>query len=334
MEAIGSNHVDAYWLNAGSWMGESTAEDAEHAVNAFIKRGRPIAALECVHSASYWKRPIAPELSIKVLDAVRAHLIAAADSPDAPKGAEKLDTYSLGNVFKTVQEEASLTPEQVDKVEELEWFFLSLLKHQNGRPRLLLRRLARDPAYFIQLLEAIAWPDDLPKEQRTPVDDHHENVATNARQLLKQQIRLPGSKADDSIDEVEFLTWIRTARDIAKQKGYRKICEYRLGELLLHSPVDAAGFWPCAAVCRLLTEDSSDEMSRGFTLAIFNNQGWPGPLGHGRIMSNQSVRRQAIQELKTFADKLDLEFPAVAIIVRHAAQEQEASERRLFRDDD
>jgi len=140
IEALGPDHVDAYWLNVGSWMGESTALDAELAVNAFVKRGRAIAALECVHSAIYWKQPISPELSIKVLDAVRVHLIATADSADAPKGAEKLDSYSLGNVFKTVQEEGSLTPEQVGKVEELEWFFLSILKH-HGRPRFLLQEL-------------------------------------------------------------------------------------------------------------------------------------------------------------------------------------------------
>lgn len=75
-------------------------------------------------------------------------------------------------------------------------------------------------------------------------------------------------------------------------------------------------------------------MNRGFVVAIFNNQGWPGPLGHGRLMSNVSARRQAIQELKTFANKLDLEFPVVAALVRHTAEEQEQTERQMFRDDD
>ncbi len=315
-------------------MGGSTAEDGERAVSAFIEHGRPIAALECIHSADHWKKQISPELSIQVLQSIRGHTIATGNSKDAAKDIDKLDPYSLGSVFKSLQEDASLTSEQVRKVEELEWFFLSLLNHHEGRPRLLLQRLVRDPAYFLELLEVTVWPDDLPKEQRTPVSEKAENVANNARQLIKKFVRLPGSKDDGSLDETEFRSWIKTTRELAGQKGYRKTCEHRVGELLLHSPVDAAGFWPCAAVCRLLSDDSSDDMNRGFTLAIFNNQGWPGPLGHGRIMSNLSARRQAIQELNCFADKLDLEFPFVAALVRHAAKEQEASERRMFRDDD
>ncbi|MDP9098545.1 MAG: hypothetical protein M3N48_06065 [Verrucomicrobiota bacterium] len=334
IEAIGPNHADAYWRSAGPWMGESTSEDAERAVNAFIERGRAVAALECVHSACHWKKQISPELSIQVLEALRTHIVATVDTLDAARPNEPLDSYSLGAVLKTVQEDDSLTPDQVKKVEQVEWFFLPLLTQHEGRPRLLLQRLARDPAYFMELLELTAWPDDLPKERRTRVSDHAQNIAENAGQLLKQCIRLPGSKDDGSLDENEFCSWISAAREIAKQKGYRKVCEYRVGELLLHSPVDAAGFWPCAAVCRLLSEDSSDEMNRGFVLAIFNNQGWPGPLGHGRLMSNVSARRQAIQELKTFAEKLDLEFPVVAALVRHAAEEQERSEQHLFRDDD
>ena len=334
IESIGPEHADAYWRHAGPWMGGSTSEDGERAVNEFIQRGRSLAALECIHSADHWKKQIRPELSIQVLHAVRAQIIAAGGSSEGAQTIENLDAWALRRVFKSVQENSSLTPEQVGKVEEVEWFFLPLLKHHEGRPRLLLRRLARDPAFFVELLEATAWPEDLPKEQRTPVSANAKNVAESAAQLLEQNIHLPGSKEDGSIDEAEFRSWIATARQLARQKGYRKACEYRIGEFLLHSPVDAAGFWPCAGVCRLLSDDSSEEISRGFTVAIFNNQGWPGPLGHGRLMSNLSARRQAIQELNGFADKLDLEFPAVATLVRHAAQEQERSEKRLFGDDD
>jgi hypothetical protein len=224
-------------------------------------------------------------------------------------------------------------PEQVTKVENLEWFFLPLLKHQ-GRPRLLLRRLRRDPEFFFEQLETCTWPDDLPEEKREPIDDHRANIATNARQLLRQSKRVPGSGSNGSFDEGQFSSWITTVRNIAAEKGYRRICEYRLGELLLHSPVDAAGFWPCAAVCRLLSENSSGEMSQGFTSAIFNNQGWPGPLGKGRTMSSQGARHQAVQELKRFAEMLDLEFPIVAGLLREVAKQQEAIEARMLRHDD
>jgi hypothetical protein len=98
--------------------------------------------------------------------------------------------------------------------------------------------------------------------------------------------------------------------------------------LLLYSPVDDSGSWPNAAACRLMTEAGSDVMLRAFEVAIFNNQGWPGPLGNELEMSDYGKRAETIKILTDFAEKLNLDFPVVAAILRNAAGEQ----RRMISD--
>ena len=75
-------------------------------------------------------------------------------------------------------------------------------------------------------------------------------------------------------------------------------------------------------------------MMRAFEMSIFNNQGWPGPLGHGRMMSGLGERRQAMEKLREFAAKPDLDFPVVAAVLRRAAEDQEQVLNRRIRDED
>lgn len=83
-----------------------------------------------------------------------------------------------------------------------------------------------------------------------------------------------------------------------------------------------------------MTCEGSDKLKNSFESAIFNNQGWPGPFAKGRTLSSLGERQQAVLKLRELADKLDLEFPVVAAILRSAAKAQHEMLRDRLRDDE
>jgi hypothetical protein len=87
-------------------------------------------------------------------------------------------------------------------------------------------------------------------------------------------------------------------------------------------------------VCRLLADDGSDQMMQAFEMWIFRNQGWPGPLGHGRMMCSLGERREAMEKLRESAAKLVVDFPVAATVLRRAADDQEQVLNRRLRDED
>lgn len=332
VDSISSAHADAYWQKAPPWTHQATQADIQRSVRELIAHNRALAALECVHNADYHKIPLDVDTVISAINAVKTRLMQLAEQ-DVQKYCEEAKSIGLAEVFALVQDNASLSPEQADKLQGLEWYFLPLLGDL-GSPHLLLQRLSREPAFFIELLQLTVWPDNQPEDQRPTLTEQQKNRAEHARSLLEKLERLPGCDDEGKLDETAFVAWIKESRRLAAERGYRYSCEYRIGEMLLHSPVDPAGYWPCATVCRLLSDDASDEMRQSLETAIFNNQGWPGPLGDERFLSSESGRQNAVDKLHAFAEKIEVEFPIVAGLLRDCAKAQENVLHRHLHDDD
>jgi hypothetical protein len=334
IDGLGAEYSDAFWRVAGTWMhGASTAE-TERVIRELIAHQRAFAALECADSCAYADIVIPNDLSLAVLDAVRAELCAIDKTATANSDQPKFEGHHIGKVLLTLQQSDNLTPEQAERVEQFEWFFLPILKHY-GSPRTLLRRLRREPEFFVEALVLSRHRRDQPEPaNQGELSEHDRNLAEQFHQLLDSVHLLPGTNDEGRLDEQVFRRWIKEARELAAAKGYTRACEYIRGMWMLYSPVDEDGSWPCAAVCRLMTDDGSDKMKDSFEMAIFNNQGWPGPMGNGLMMSSLDERRQAMLKLRESADKLDLEFPVVAAILRSAAKSQEHSLNERLRDDD
>ncbi len=334
IEALGPDFSDSFWRTTGTWMHDATPAETERVVRELIGHQRAFAALDCIYSCTHAQIAVPNDLALAALDAVRTELCAAVESDAAIPGRPKFDAHHVGGVLRTLQQSSELTPEQARKVEEFEWFFLPILKH-HGSPRLLLKRLAREPEYFVEALTLGRYRSDEP-ESAEPIEisDRERNVGDLCRQVLGSVHRLPGTSDDGHLDEQAFRAWVEDAREQAASKGYTRACEHVLGTWLLHSSVDENGCWPSAAVCRLMTDDGSEKMTDSFEMAIFNNQGWPGPMANGHMMSSLDERRQAMLKLRELADKLDLEFPIVAAILRSCAKSQEHSLKERLRDDE
>jgi hypothetical protein len=323
---FGAEFADKYWLQVQPYPRQSTTADVEKAVTELISRGRVAAAIQLLDSTRFEKNiTVTVEFALRVVEAV-------GNRPEPCD--EKIDPYQAAEVIRGIQDFETLTSDQTKRLAIIEWNHLPFLK-ECLEPKTLNRHVLTDPTFFVDLLQARPWPDNTPPDARPELSQDQRTRFENAEDLLDRLYRLPGQLDDGTFDFTAFTDWVGTVRSLATERGYASTCENRIGQLLLHSPVDAAGYWPCKPICRFLSEDSTDVTRDAFRVAIFNNQGWPGPHAPGRLMSDMSLRQKAVEILRNSATRIAIEFPLVAEILRSVAEEEERFiHHRPLRDDE
>jgi hypothetical protein len=322
-----ADFIDKYWLQVQPYPRLSTTADVEKAVTELISRGRAAAAIQLVDSTRFEKNvTVTVELALRAVEAV-------GKQPEPRK--EQIDPYQASEVIRGIQDFETLTPDQTKRLATIEWNHLPFLK-EHLEPKTLNRHVLSDPAFFVELLKARPWSDNSPPDTRPELSEEQRTRYENAEDLLDRLFRLPGQSDDHNLDFVVFTEWVHRARSLAVEAGYAQTCENRIGHLLLHSPIDPGGFWPCKPICRFLSEDSTDVTRDAFRVAIFNNQGWPGPhMSDGLLKSDMSEREKAVQILRSSAAQIEMEFPLVAEILRSVADEEERFiHHRPLRDDE
>lgn len=334
LEEFGQPFIDAFWQNVGTWINQASPDDAEHAIREWMRCGRALSALDGAAARQEDQLPLGSGLLLELLESVRNALSSRADD-GAQQLRERLDHYHLITVLGRVQRDGNLADEQLERLEGIEWSFLTVFQH-NGSPRTLLARLRREPSFFVELIEFGGYRTDQPEEEGgREWSEQQKIVAQACSRLLDCVGVLPGSAADGSLNEQELRTWVAEVRRLAREKRFVRVCESKLGGWLFQSPVDAAGFWPCAPVCRLMSDDGSDEISGAFKIAIFNNQGWPGPGNEGMEMTTRGERAEGVAKLVAYSQVLELSFPSVALLLRESAEEQRRMmESQRLRDDE
>lgn len=336
LDTLGPNFADAYRRTTGAWGHGLSEPEVARMIRELNARQRPLVALDGICSCKHYKIPVSEELVLETLEAVRTQNVSHASTPEEQRGKiPQMDNYHIHIALELLQKSTTLTEDQMQRVESLEWFLVPLFKHQ-GAPTFLHRRLANSAEDFVDAVTMARYKSDTPAPSEKPAAASKEelNRTKTSDTLLVLLRKLPGTTDDNEIDEPRLMSWVSAARVLAAQKNYLKACERVIGKWLLYSPTEPDGQWPCTPVCRLLNDSGSESMHRGFSFAIFNNQGWPGPLRDGMSMSGINERRDAGEKLRELAGRLDLQFPIVASLLREAAQEQEQVLRGRLRDDD
>ena len=147
--------------------------------------------------------------------------------------------------------------------------------------------------------------------------------------------RIPGTKADGTIDFDLLSAWVSKARDECRESGHLGVCDEQIGEVLAQDiePDDPTAGWPCEAIRDLLEEVNSESMTRGFEIGIFNKRGatWRS------LTEGGSQERELSDKHRTYANAIQDEWPLIAASLRHvaegydhdAAREDEEAKRRL-----
>jgi hypothetical protein len=313
LQKWGQEFVEGYWAQVGPSAQNVTSSDLELGLNELIARGRVAAAVRLLDSARFEKN-----LKVKIDTPLRL-LEKVVSQRDA--GCELIDPYQLSELFSSVQEFPSLTNDQADRVERLEWQLFPAMK-QYIAPKFLHRRILSDPGFFVSLLQMRPWTDESAPTERKPTPEQVRQY-DSARDLLDSIHRLPAQANDGTLDYPAFLSWVEKARELAGDAGYGSTCERYIGEIVVHSPSDSDDRWPTRDICKFLSEACDNRARDAFRAALFNHQGWPPALVGDRMTSDMSVRREAVTTLRSLADKLTVEYPRVAEILRTVADEEE-----------
>lgn len=184
-----------------------------------------------------------------------------------------MSEYFVTQILKTLDHRDDV---QQDDLARLEWRYLPLLQHSRRPAKALMKTLAEDPSFFVQMLTAVFKAS----EESGVVDPEPEDAdqakaaATQAYRLLELWSRIPGTQNSGVIDSEILEKWIKDARALAKTAGRERVADGRIGNMLSASPEGADGAWPAEAVRDMLDLfHASDSMSDGFVIGKMNRRG-------------------------------------------------------------
>ena len=125
--------------------------------------------------------------------------------------------------FESYMEELhQRTDADEEKLFQLEWVFLPLLRNQASKSifRLLFERLQKDPELFVELLTFLYRPEN--EDENEVLEDESEesvevrkNNAFRAFYLLREWDTIPGVDKEGNIDKETLSEWVSQAVQLA-----------------------------------------------------------------------------------------------------------------------
>lgn len=291
-----------YWraCDVNAFAAESGLAEASEKL---LANGRPRAALDCLVVLEHRKIAYDRGLAIRVLR--------AAVPSTEPRA--QLDAYHLREIITALQNDPTLQEEDVGGIE---FQYMVLLDHDDkARPITLERKIARDPAFFHELVKLV-YRSKLEAEPRV-LTEGEKAVAQGAYRVLHSWRLVPGARPDGSIDHDELKKWIQAVKTLASQSGHFDIAMLQVGEALAHAPADGGGFWIDKGVAALLNERDVDPMRDGFRTELYNMS---GTVGFTADTAGDAEDKLA-QEYEARAAETEREgFPRLAIPLRELAE--------------
>jgi len=243
-------------------------------------------------------------------------------------------SYEVGQLLALVQTDSSISE---DRLAAAEWFFLPFLVRGHGspEPKVLHRRLARDPDFFLTVLSLVYRenPEESPGTESTPESDEgdrgsssglDETRARMAYELLRTWRTFPGETDEGSIDASQLRAWVIAVRDRASAARRRRIADERIGELLASSPVGNDGAWPHESVRAILETTSTSETDEGFFIGILNSRG----VTSRELFEGGVQERNLASQYADFATALRDRWPRTSSLLMRVARQYEAEARR------
>ncbi len=306
---LGSEVEASYWDN---FRGFPRGEEVWIAARKLIEHGRPFAAVQVIGTAAALKgESLDPDTAYLVL-----HAATRATSRPRPEEASGLD-YDIGQIL------ASLDAAGFDeaKLADLEWVFVRILERDPEGLKHLHRRLARDPAFFSELIMLIFRADT----EEAPADPDPELVryAEHALHLLwNWKGPIPGATTGDDVDAASLNAWVTTVRATLAAEGRKAIGDQRIGHVLWYAPRGSDGLRPHEAVREVIEREASSDIDIGFRIEAFNSRG-AGFRGEGG-----DQERELAAQFRTRSEALSATSPRTSRIFADLAETYAADARR------
>lgn len=306
---LGSEVEASYWDN---FRGFPRGEDVWVAARKLIEHGRPFAAVQVIGTAAALKgESFDPDTAYLVLDAATR-----ATSPPRPEEASGLD-YDIGQIL------AALDAAGFDeaKLADLEWVFVRILERDPEGLKHLYRRLARDPAFFSELIMLIFRADT--EEAQADPDPVLVRYAEHALHLLwNWKGPIPGATTGNDVDAASLNAWVTTVRATLTAEGRKAIGDQRIGHVLWYAPQGSDGIHPHEAVREVIEREASSDIDIGFRIEAVNSRGavFRGEGG--------DQERELAARFRTRSEALSATSPRSSRIFADLAESYEADARR------
>ena len=210
---------------------------------------------------------------------------------------------------------------------ELEFLFIQVLESSEYGIKNLEAQLAQSPEFFAQVLsfgfKHKHDTEDLPKQRTSINSKTTELQAIAAHTLLATVKRIPGTRADGSIDKKELVEWLKRTRKLTRELDLSVIGDQQIGKLLSHCKSGDDGIWPGEPVRNAIEFLQSEDIALGMYIGHSNSQGpflrQPGVDDEERILARQ---------LMEWSRDLAFEQPFVAKMLSEMAKRYEQNSKR------
>jgi hypothetical protein len=290
----------AYWTRTNGWPYQ-VEEGLSEAIEELLKYERPLAAVRSLMRLVHEKQAINTDQAIRAL----------LNAPMSKEARGGIDGYDIVELIKQLQTNPGTDATRLGQVE---WLYLGILEGYNEfQPKTLERQLAREPAFFCELIQLL-YRSKMAEEPKEEPSDQQRFLAKRALRLFHEWSILPGSTEQGAIDSAALNAWLDEVKSSTNASGHFEVAMIAVGHVLAHSPADPSGLWIHRAAAGVLDAKDGEDLRSGFTTELYNLRGvhWVDPSGG-------EERKLAVDYRKKADEVENAGFHRVAISLRGIA---------------
>lgn len=313
---LGSAVEEAYWKE---FRIEGRGADfalLNKAAHSLLRFGRPLAALDLMSMyARRSDRPLDPELVAQGLETLTR---LPGDHPEP----RRVSAYEVGELLDYLRD----VKFDETRLGQLEWRLLPA-REFDARSPVLERLIARDPAFFVELISLVYKP-----REGEPSAQVAEHVARNAYRLLDDWSVVPGSTDSGTVDEDALQKWVTDVRQLLETANRREVGDIHIGKVLAHAGSDPDGNWPTRPVRSVIERIASSDLEDGLRTQIVNERG----VSTRGLLDGGAQERSLADKWQERAQRIRDQWPRTAAVLEsvatsyaHEAREHDAQSERV-----
>ncbi len=290
----------------------SNSADFARAVDGFIAHGRPHAAVDLISlRVDDGGTDLPPSVMADALE--RVVQTAPEESMDW-----SMFSHHVGRVLDALEASGEIEEE---RVAALEWYFMPLFGHYGRAPRVLHRKLSRNPGFFSEIISLVFKAED---EEPPELSEQELVRARSAYELLETWKSVPGQTEYGKVDSDALRAWVDEAQEATRSVGRGTVADLRIGQVLTSSPKGSDDAWPDIAVRDLIDDLGNEHIERGFEIGVYNGRG----VFSRSLTEGGKQERQLSERYKGYADALNDGWPRTAAMLRSIADVYASQARR------
>ena len=311
-DRLGSDVRARYWEKAPVFLIQDNA-DQERAARTLVELSHATNALGLLTIAIQHGNQADPDLVAEALSKATA---------DFPASGLPMFTHYVTSLLTYLDNQPQTSRQ---RMAQLEWRYLPLLEPHHRPTRVLHQELARNPAFFVEIIETIFIPEHDEDGQERQITDEQRQRATLGYQLLRSWHTTPGSvSAPDGPAGPSLAEWVTAARALLTERKLLRSGDQFIGQILSQPSEDPDGTWPGVAVREIVEDARSQDLEQGISIAVLNSRGvtWRA------LDTGGQPERALADKYQGYAQRIGTQWPRTRRMLQRIAQNWDRSARQ------